>query len=112
MAALYCSVWIPHHHVRMHYRLSLIECDVTAHPDNFVLTDDGNLLVHLALGTKPRQRCSAHGSNGREMRTRDVILLRELQQPGESLVSLVEDDRILLRLFSRVQQLNLHLRGF
>jgi len=46
------------------------------------------------------------------MRTRNVIPFRELQQSGERLVSLVEDDRILFRRFSRVKQFNLHLGSF
>src|ERR1700732_4651250 len=46
------------------------------------------------------------------MSTRYLILLCKLYQSGKSLVSLVEDDRILFRRFSRVQQLNLHLWSF
>src|SRR5258705_3462107 len=82
------SVWIPHHHVRMDYRLSLKKCYVTAHPDHFVLTVDGNLLVHFALGIEPSQRRSVQRSNSSEMRTRYVVLVRKLQQSGKSLVSL------------------------
>ncbi len=112
MAGLRCSVWIPHHHVGMDYGLSLIERDITTHPNHFVLTIDGNLLVHFAPGIKPSQRRSTQRSNGGEMRTRNVILLRKRQQSGKSLVSLVEDNRILFRPFSRVQLLNLHLGSF
>src|SRR6266849_6980991 len=92
----------------MDYRLSLIERDVTAHPNHFVLTVDRNLLVHFALRIEPSQRCSIHRSDSGEMRTSNVILLRKLQQSGKSLVSLVEDDRILFGRFSIVEQLNLH----
>src|SRR5713226_5822932 len=111
MAAARGPVWISHHHVRMDYRLSLIECNVTAHPDHFALTLDGNLLVHFPLGIEPRQRCSIHGSNRGKVCTRNVILLRKLLQSGKSLVALVKDDRILLRLFSTTKQLNLHPGG-
>ena len=48
----------PHYRVSMDYGLSLIERDIAAHPDQFVLTSDGNLLVHFALGIEPSQRCS------------------------------------------------------
>src|SRR5258705_4291771 len=96
----------------MDHGLSLIERDVTAHSDHFVLTFNGYLLVHFALGIKPPQQCSIHRSNGGEMRTRNVILLRKLKQSGKSLVSLVKDDRILFRRFSMVQQLNLHPWSF
>src|SRR5580700_403662 len=112
MTALRCSVWTSHQHVSMDYRLSLIERDVAAHPHHFVLTIDGNLLVHFALGIEPAQRCSIQCSNSGEVRTRNMILLSKLQESGKSLVSLVEDDRILFRRFSRVQQLNLHLGRF
>jgi hypothetical protein len=40
----------------MHYGIALIECDVTAHRNHFVLAVDGNLLVHLALGIEPSKR--------------------------------------------------------
>src|SRR5258705_8326944 len=96
----------------MDYRLFLIERDVSAHPNYFVLTLDGDLLVHFTLTIKPPQRCSIDRSNGSEMGTGNVILLRKLQQSGKRLVSLVEDNRILFRLFSRVQQLNLHPGSF
>ena len=96
-------VGCPYHHMRMDYGLSLIERDVTTHPNHFVLTMDGNFLVHFALGIKPSQRRSTQRSNSGEMRTRYVILLCKLQQSGKSLVSLVENHRILLRRFSRVQ---------
>jgi hypothetical protein len=33
--------------------LSLIERDVATHPNHFVLTVDGNLLVHFALWIEP-----------------------------------------------------------
>src|SRR4029077_11343464 len=95
MAAARGSVRIPHHHMRMDYRLSLIERDVTAHADHFMLTLDGNLLVHFALGIKPRQRCTVHSSNGGEVCTRNVILLSKFLQSRKGLVSLAEDDRIL-----------------
>jgi hypothetical protein len=42
MASAGCAGRFPHHHVRMDYRLSLIERDITAHPNDFVLNDDGN----------------------------------------------------------------------
>src|SRR5580704_17825907 len=112
MAALRCSVRVSHYHVRVDDRFSLIECDVTAHPDHFVLADNRNFLVHLALRIKPRQSRSTYGPDGREVRAGNVILLGELQQPGEGLISLIEDDRILLGFFSRVQQLNLHFGRF
>ena len=83
----------------MDYGLSLIERDIAAHPNHFVLTDDGNLLVHFALGIEPSQRRSIQCSDSGEMSTRNVILVRKLQQPGKSLVSLVEDDSILFRRF-------------
>src|SRR5258705_13977050 len=96
----------------MDYGLSLIESDVSAHPNYFVLTLDRNLLVHFALRIKPSQRCSIHRSNGGEMGTRNVILLRKLQHSGKRLVSVVEDNRILFRRFSQVEQLNLHSWSF
>src|ERR1700685_3114893 len=100
MAGTSCSVWTPHHHVRMNYGLSLIESDIAAHRDHFVLTVDGNLLVHLALGIEPSQRRSIQRSDSGEMSARNVVFLRKLQQSGKGLVSLVEDDRILFRRFS------------
>src|ERR1700690_899578 len=112
MASAGCAVRTAHYHVRMDYGLSLIERDITAHPNHFVLADDGNLLVHFALGIEPPQGCSIQCSNSGEMSTRNLILLRKLQQAGESLVSLVEDDRISFCRLSRVQQLNLHLGSF
>src|SRR5437879_8459941 len=96
----------------MHYGLSLIERDVAAHPNHFVLTVDRNLLVHFALRIKPSQRSAIQRSDSGEMRTDDVIVLRELQQSGKSLVSLVEDNRILFGRFSIVEQLNLHPWSF
>src|SRR5438105_12806874 len=98
--------------MRMHYWLSLIERDIAAHADHFVLTVDRNLLVHFALRIKPSQRCPIHRSNGGEMGTGNVILLRKLEQSGKRLVSLVENNRILFRGFSGVQQLNLHPGSF
>src|SRR6201987_2420417 len=112
MTALRCSVWAPHYHVSMDHGLSFIERDITAHPNHFVLTFDGNLPVHFALGIEPRHCSSIYCSNSGEMRTRNVILLSKPQQSGKSLVSLVEDHRILFRRFSRVQQLNQHLGCF
>src|ERR1019366_9381696 len=112
VASARCSVRTAHHHVRMDYGLSLIERDITTHPNHFVLTDDGNLLVHFALRVEPSHRCSIQCSDSGEMSTRYLILLRKLQQSGNSLVSLIEDDRILFRWFSRVQPLNLHLGSF
>src|SRR5260370_30739243 len=47
MAASRGSVLTPHHHMRMDYRLSLIERDVTTHSDHFILTLHADLLVHL-----------------------------------------------------------------
>src|SRR6266446_4264625 len=96
----------------MDYGLSLVERDVTAHPNHFVLTLDGNLLVHFALRIKPSKRCPIHCSNGSEMSAGNVILLRKLQQSGKRLISLVEDNRISFCWLSRVQQLNLHPRSF
>jgi hypothetical protein len=87
----------------MDYGLPLIECDIAAHPDHFVLTVDRNLPVHFALGIEPSQRRSVQCPYSREMRTRNVILVSKLQQSGKSLVSLVEDDRILFRRFSTVE---------
>src|SRR5262249_49326378 len=112
MAAARGSVWIPYDHVRMYYRLPLIERDVTAHPDHFMLTLNGNLLVHFSLAIEPRQRCTVHSSDSDEMCARNVILLREFLQSGKGLVSMVEDDRILLCLITPGQQLKLHLGSF
>src|SRR5277367_1367312 len=109
MAAVRCSVWSSQHHVRMDYGLSLIERDITAHPNRFLLTADGNLLVHFALRIEPPQRGSIHRSNSGEMRARNVILLGKLRQSGKGLVSLVEDDLVLFGRLFRVQQSNLHL---
>jgi len=53
MPAVRCSVWTPHDHVSMDNGLSLIERDVATHPNHFVLTVDGNLLVHFALWIEP-----------------------------------------------------------
>src|SRR5271170_732308 len=97
-----CSVGPSHHHVRVDYWPSLIERDIATHPDHFVLTVDGDLLVHFALRIEPPQCGSIHRSNSGEMRTRNVILLSKLQQSGKSLVSLVEDNGILFRRFPRV----------
>src|SRR5580704_18482190 len=109
MAAVRCSVWSRHHHVRMDNGLSLIEGDVAAHTNRFLLTADGNLLVHFALRIEPPQRGSVQRSNSGEMCARNVILLRKLRQSGKGLVPLVEDDLVLFGLLFRVQQSNLHL---
>src|SRR5207302_9118323 len=112
MASARYSVCCSYYHVGMDNRLSLIERDVTAHPNHLVLTVDRNLLIHFALRIKPAQRCSIHRSDGGEMRAGNVILLRKLEQSGKRLVSLVEDNGVLFRWFSRVQQLNLHPGSF
>src|SRR5580658_2765146 len=112
MASTRCSVWAPYHHVSVDYGPSLVECDVATHPDQFVLTVDGNLLVHFALGIEPAHRCVVQRSDSSEMRAGDVILLSKLLQPGINLVALVEDDGILLRRFTRIQPSHLHLRSF
>src|SRR6266705_4221228 len=96
----------------MHDRLSLIERDVAAHPNHFVLTVDRNLLVHFALRIKPSQRRSVHRSNSGEIGTGNVVLPRKLQQSEKRLISLVKDNSRLLRRFSRDQQLNLHPGSF
>src|SRR5437660_548569 len=96
----------------MDYGLSLIERDVTAHSNHFMLTVDRNFLVHFALRIKRTQRCSIDRSNGGKMGTGNVILLRKLEQSGKRLISLVEDNGVLFRWFSRVQQLDLHPRSF
>src|ERR1700726_3462775 len=88
MTASCCSVWTPHHRVRMDYGLSLIERDIAIHPDHFALTTDGNLLVHFALGIEPPQRCAIDCSNSCEMCVRNVILLRKLRQSGKSFISI------------------------
>lgn len=98
--------------MRVDCRLSLIERDVTAHAKHFVLTHGRDLPVHFALRIKPSQRRPIHRSNSGEMRARNVILLRELQQSGKSLVARVEDDLILFRWFLSAQQLNLHPGSF
>ncbi len=51
MAGTRCAVWTPNHHVRIHHGISLIEGNIAAHRNHFVLTIDGNLLLHFALGT-------------------------------------------------------------
>ena len=48
------SVWIPHNHVCVDNGLSLIECNIAAHPNNLVLSVDGDFLVHLAVGIGAR----------------------------------------------------------
>src|SRR5258705_2434569 len=77
MTSTRCSVGCPHHHVRMDHGLSSIQRNVAAHPNQLVLTLDGNLLVHCAAAIEPSQRCSVYRSNSGEVRTRNVILLRE-----------------------------------
>ena len=72
----------------------------------------GDLLVHFPLGIEPSQRRSIQGSNSGEMCAGNVILFRKLQQSGKRLVSLVEDNRVLFRRFSRVKQFDLHLGSF
>src|SRR5271168_1821248 len=96
-----CSVGPSHHHVRVDYWPSLIERDVATHPDQFVLTIDGDLLVHFALGVEPAHRCVIQRSDRREMRAGDVIFLSKLLQPGINLVALVENDGILFRRLTR-----------
>src|SRR5580700_3330436 len=107
MTAVRRSIWPSHHHVGVYDGPSLIQRDIATHPDHFVLTSDGNLLVHFALRIKPSQGRATQCSDSGEMRARDVILLSKLLQPGKSLVSLVENHRILFRRFSRIQQLHL-----
>src|SRR5580704_18928366 len=101
MAGTRGSVWAPHHHVCVDDGSPLIERDVATHPDQFVLTVDGNLLVHFALGIEPAHRCVIQRSNSSEMRAGDAIFLSKLLQPGIHLVTLVEDDGILFRRLSR-----------
>src|SRR3984957_20904923 len=102
MAALRCSVWAADQHVCMNYGFPLIERDVAAHPNHFVLTVDGNFLVHFALGIEPAYSGGVHRSDTGEVRACNVVLLRKLQESGKSFVSLVEDDRILFGRFSGV----------
>ena len=90
---------------------SLIECDVTDHRNHFDLAVDRNLFVHFALGIKPREFCAIQDSNGSEMSTRNVILLRKIKYSGKGFVSLTEDNRIFSRLFSMGQDLNRRIRG-
>src|SRR5216683_888592 len=111
VAAARCSICTRQHHVRVDDRFSLKERDVADHRNHFELTGNGNLLVHLAPGIKPPDCRSIHRSNSGEMRTGNVILLCKVLQSGKGLVSLTEDDRILLCLFSLAQQLNLHPRS-
>ena len=112
MACARCSVGPSHHHVSVDHGSSLVERDVATHPDQFVLTIDGNLLVHFALRIEPAHRCVVQGPDSGEMRAGHVILLRKLLQPGINFVALVEDDGILFRRLSRIQQLHLHLGSF
>src|ERR1700733_7755272 len=112
MASTRGAVWAPHHHVRVDYGPSLVECDVATHPDQFMLTIDGDLLVHFALGIEPAHRGVIERSDGGEMRAGDVIFLSKLLQPGINLVALVEDDGILFRRFTRFQPSHLHLWRF
>ena len=79
MASAGCSIRVSYYHVRMDYGLSLIERDIAAHPKHFVLTNNGNFLVHFAPGIEPPQRCSIQCSDSGEMSTRNLILLRKLQ---------------------------------
>src|ERR1700722_12080876 len=78
MATACCSIGVSNYHVRMDHGLSLIERDIAAHPNHFVLAVDGNLLVHLALGIEPSQRSSIKCSNSGEMSARNLIFLRKL----------------------------------
>lgn len=87
----------------------MIERDIAGHADHFVLTFYRNRFIHFTLRIEPPQHCSIQGSDSGDVRTHNLILVRELQQPGKSFVSLVEDNCILFRAFSRVQQLDLHL---
>jgi hypothetical protein len=80
MAGARRSVWTPHHHVSVDHGLCLIERNIAAHPNHFVPTIDGDLFVHFALRIEPPQRCSIQRSYRGEMCTRNVILLRKLQQ--------------------------------
>src|ERR1700676_4239633 len=98
-----CSVRPPNRHMRMQRRYSMIERDITNHPDHFVLTVDENLLVHFSLGIEQPQRCSTQGSDSCEMGTGNLILLGKLYEAGQSLVSLVEDHSIVFCSFPRVQ---------
>src|ERR1700745_1892599 len=82
VTALRGSIWPSHQHVGMDHGPSLVERDIATHTDHFVLTIDGNLLVHFALGIEPSHRCSIQRSDSGEMRTRDVIFLSKLVQPG------------------------------
>jgi hypothetical protein len=78
MASACRSLWAAYHHMRMDYGLSLIERDITDHPNHFVLTIDGNLLIHFASGIEPPQRCSIHSTDSGEMSTRNLIVLGKL----------------------------------
>ena len=78
MAAPSRSLRTAYHHVRMDCRPSLIERDITDHRKHFVLTVDGNLFIHFALGIEPPQRRSIESPDSGEMSTRNVILLGEL----------------------------------
>jgi hypothetical protein len=69
------------------YGLSLVESDITAHSNHFMLTVDGDLLVHFTPRIEPPQRCSVHCPDSGEMSAGDFVLLRKLQKSGKSLVS-------------------------
>jgi hypothetical protein len=51
MAGARCSVWAAHHHVDMNDGLSLIERDIAACPNHFMLTVDQNLFYSLRWGS-------------------------------------------------------------
>jgi hypothetical protein len=70
--------------MRMHHGLSAIERDITNHPNHFVLTFDGKLLIDFALGIETPQRCSTHCSDGGEMSTSNLILFGKLYQPEKA----------------------------
>ena len=84
MAGARCSVWASHDHVRMDHRFSLIERDIATHPNHLVLTMDGNLLVHFALGMEGFQGRSTQRSNRGEMRARNLILFRNSSSPEKA----------------------------
>src|SRR5579862_4257441 len=60
------------------------ECDIAAHSNQFVLTDDGNLLVHFALGIEPTQRRSAQCSDCGEMSAPAADALSACRRPCAS----------------------------
>jgi hypothetical protein len=93
----------------MYYGLSLIERDIAAHPDHFVLAIDGDLLVHFALGIEPSQRRSIQRSDSGEATKQYAVIFYQGDEAFSGLLEFADKYHVTSAHFTRVKQFDLHL---